>query len=137
MRKKPPNYAMRYKIFISVSFSHLSSSQNVKSQVRCFVKVNVNSTASTFTMRIQNTQIPETLKNQACLCLDYEWPFQIKTGTKMSKKVKLERDIPNLLPMSGKRIKIFYKGVQRLCPVCFDKHSKNVCKSDKVPWIRY
>ena len=54
-----------------------------------------------------------------------------------SVKVKLDRDIPYLLPMCGKRIKIYYRGVQRLCPVCFGKHPKKVCQSRKVSWIDY
>ena len=54
-----------------------------------------------------------------------------------SVKVKLEKDIPNLLPMCGKRVKIYYRGVQRLCPICFRKHPKKVCQSRKVSWMDY
>ena len=54
-----------------------------------------------------------------------------------SVKVKLDRDIPYLLPMCGKRIKIYYRGVQRLCPICFGKHPKKVCQSRKVSWMDY
>ena len=51
--------------------------------------------------------------------------------------MKLDQSIPQLLPMSGRRIKIYYRGVRRLCTNCFGKHQKRECGNEKVPWIDY
>ena len=59
-----------------------------------------------------------------------------RTG-RYSVKIKLNKDIPQLLPIMGKRIKIHYKGIQRLCPNCFGPHPKQVCRSPKVQWLDY
>ena len=59
-----------------------------------------------------------------------------RTG-RYSVKIKLNKDIPQLLPIMGKRIKIHYKGIQRLCPNCFGPHPKQVCCSPKVQWLYY
>ena len=42
----------------------------------------------------------------------------IGNGT-FSIKMRLKRDIPQLLPMWGKRIRIYHRGVQKLCSNCF------------------
>ena len=54
-----------------------------------------------------------------------------------SVKMKLDMDIPQLLPMAGRRIKIYYRGIQKLCTNCFGKHTRRVCQSIKVPWFEY
>jgi hypothetical protein len=60
----------------------------------------------------------------------------IGNGT-FSIKMRLKRDIPQLLPMWGKRIRIYHRGVQKLCSNCFGTHPRRNCKSEKVPWTRY
>ena len=60
----------------------------------------------------------------------------IGSGT-YSVKMKLTRDIPQLIPMFGKRIRIYYRGVQKLCTNCFGGHSRLHCRKDKVRWIDY
>jgi hypothetical protein len=52
-------------------------------------------------------------------------------------KMKLHSPIPQLLPMWGKRIRIYYRGVQKLCPRCFGNHPRKNCKSEKRRWIDY
>ena len=52
-------------------------------------------------------------------------------------RIRLEKDIPQLIPIHGKRIKINYPGVSRLCTKCFGKHQKNVCQSRKLSWPEY
>jgi hypothetical protein len=52
-------------------------------------------------------------------------------------KVKLIKNIPELVPILGKRVKFFYPGIQRLCTNCFGEHSKQTCQSRKVPWNQY
>ena len=54
-----------------------------------------------------------------------------------SVKMKLDREIPQLLPMDGKRVKIFYRGIEKLCTNCFRQHNRAQCKDQKVPWIAY
>ena len=60
----------------------------------------------------------------------------IGSGT-YSVKMKLKKDIPQLLPMFGKRIRIYYRGVQKLCTKCFGNHNRLHCRNDKVRWIDY
>ena len=52
-------------------------------------------------------------------------------------KMKLHSPIPQLLPMWGKRIRIYYRGVQKLCPRCFGNHPRKHCNSEKQRWIDY
>jgi hypothetical protein len=54
-----------------------------------------------------------------------------------SVKMKILKEIPQLLPMCGKRVKIYYKGIDKLCYNCFGKHQRKNCNSAKVPWIEY
>jgi hypothetical protein len=58
------------------------------------------------------------------------------TGT-YSIRMRLRKEIPQLLPMWGKRIRIYYKGVQKLCTNCFGHHIRRNCRSTRVPWIKY
>ena len=52
--------------------------------------------------------------------------------------MSLSGDIPQLLPMAGRRVKIYHKGIKKLCTKCFGKHRKSDCKaSAKVEWIDY
>jgi hypothetical protein len=52
-------------------------------------------------------------------------------------KIKLTKDLPQIAPIMGKRVKFFYRGIQKLCTKCFGNHNKQVCKSRKIPWIGY
>ena len=50
----------------------------------------------------------------------------------------LDSDIPQLLPMDGRRIKIYHKGITKLCTKCFGKHRKSECKTErKFEWLDY
>ena len=50
----------------------------------------------------------------------------------------LEHKIPQLLPMNGRRVKIYHKGIDKLCTKCFGVHRKSDCKSEvKIAWIDY
>ena len=52
--------------------------------------------------------------------------------------MKLDRPIPQLLPMWGRRVKMYHAGIQKLCTHCFGHHKKQFCQStDKVPWTQY
>ena len=52
-------------------------------------------------------------------------------------KMRLNRDIPQLLPMWGKRIRVYHRGVQKLCTHCYGPHPRRNCRSEKVPWTQY
>ena len=59
-----------------------------------------------------------------------------RTGN-YSVKIRIKKAIPQLLPILGRRIKINYPGIQRLCTNCFNKHPKQTCQSRKVTWPSY
>ena len=52
-------------------------------------------------------------------------------------KMKLHSNIPQIIPMWGKRIRVYYRGVQKLCTNCYGNHPRRNCKSPKVRWIDY
>jgi hypothetical protein len=52
-------------------------------------------------------------------------------------KIMLNQDIPQLLPILGKRIKVQYPGIQRMCTNCFGNHQKSRCQSRKLTWDDY
>ena len=52
-------------------------------------------------------------------------------------KMRLDRQIPQFLPMYGKKIKIEHRSIQVLCTNCYGKHTRKVCKSEKVQWMDY
>ena len=54
-----------------------------------------------------------------------------------SVKVKLNYNIPQLLPMDGRRVKIYYRGIQKLCTKCFGGHLSRNCSEEKIPWLSY
>ena len=59
-----------------------------------------------------------------------------RTGT-YSVNIKLYRKIPQLLPIMGKRVRIYYPGIQKLCPNCFGPHPKRTCHSKRIQWKHY
>ena len=59
-----------------------------------------------------------------------------RTGN-YSVMMKLERPIPQLLPMCGRRVKIYHAGIQKLCTNCFGPHKKSQCTNEKVAWTTY
>ena len=54
-----------------------------------------------------------------------------------SVKMKLHSNIPQFLPIDGRRIKIYYRNINKLCTNCFGAHNKRNCKEEKVKWIDY
>ena len=52
-------------------------------------------------------------------------------------QVRLEKELPQLAPIMGKRIRFYYKGIQKLCTNCFGPHPKKHCHSGKVDWMDY
>ena len=60
----------------------------------------------------------------------------VGNGT-FSIKMRLNRDIPQLLPMWGKCVRVYHRGVQKLCSNSFGTHARRNCRSEKVAWTRY
>lgn len=54
-----------------------------------------------------------------------------------SVKMKLHKDIPQFLPMHGKKIRIYYRNMTKLCTNCFGKHTRKQFRNQKIPWITY
>ena len=71
-------------------------------------------------------------------CFDHDSEDDVTNRTGIySINMKLDMDVPQLLPMSGRQIKIYHRGIQKLCTNCFGKHTRRMCQSRKVPWIEY
>jgi hypothetical protein len=54
-----------------------------------------------------------------------------------SVKMRLNCNIPQLLPMDSRRIKIYYRNIIKLCTSCLGQHSCRDCKKKKAKWIDY
>jgi hypothetical protein len=53
-------------------------------------------------------------------------------------ELKLQRHIPEYLPMYGRRIRIFYIGMQKQCNNCLELgHIKPECESEKRDWFSF
>jgi hypothetical protein len=60
----------------------------------------------------------------------------IGTGT-YSVKMQLNADLPQFVPICGKRIRLYYRGIPKMCTNCFGPHIRKVCSSSRVQWIEY
>jgi hypothetical protein len=49
-----------------------------------------------------------------------------------SVKMRLNQNIPQLLLIDGRRIKIYYRNINKLCTSCFGQHNRRDCKEKKV-----
>ena len=54
-----------------------------------------------------------------------------------SVRMKIEKDMPQFLPMQGKRVRLYYRGIVKRCTNCFQQHQRKHCKNEKVPWSDY
>jgi hypothetical protein len=53
-------------------------------------------------------------------------------------KMDLQTKPPQFLPISGKKIKIYYKGIEKRCVKCLETgHLKKDCTSPKKNWMEY
>ena len=52
--------------------------------------------------------------------------------------MKLTEPIPQFIPMHGKKVEIYYRGMQQLCVKCYSPgHKKMDCPNEKVEWMDY
>ena len=54
----------------------------------------------------------------------------------MQKNTKT-REIPELIPLDGLRLKIIHRQVKKLCTRCFEAHLRKDCEEDKKTWFDY
>ena len=54
-----------------------------------------------------------------------------------SVRVKLARELPQFMPMYGKRVRLYHRGITKRCTNCFQPHKRNQCKNEKVIWPEY
>jgi hypothetical protein len=54
-----------------------------------------------------------------------------------SVRMKIARDMPQFMPMHGKRVRLYYRGIVKRCTNCFQQHQRKFCKNEKVPWSEY
>ena len=51
-------------------------------------------------------------------------------------KMKIEREIPELIPMFDQKIKIHYSGIKKVCKCCLTYH-KDTCQTERTDWAVY
>ena len=53
-------------------------------------------------------------------------------------KMKLDRSIPQFLPIMGRKIEIYYRGVEFICTRCYNHgHKRNDCQTERTDWMEY
>jgi hypothetical protein len=53
-------------------------------------------------------------------------------------KMALAKPIPQFLPMDGKRVKIYYKGISKVCVNCLRPgHKRFQCENQRLDWLSY
>ena len=62
--------------------------------------------------------------------------FSVGTGI-YSVKMRITRDLPQFVPICGKRIRLYYRDIPKICTQCFGRHPRKGCVMDKVPWVKY
>ena len=62
--------------------------------------------------------------------------FSVGTGI-YSVKMKISRDLPQFVPICGKRIRLYYRDIPKVCTQCFGRHPRKGCTAQKVPWVKY
>ena len=54
-----------------------------------------------------------------------------------SVRMKVKREMPQFMPMYGKRIRLYYRGIVKRCSNCFHAHMRSQCRNTKVTWPEY
>jgi hypothetical protein len=63
--------------------------------------------------------------------------IDLNTGI-YSAKMSLIKPIPQMIPMCGKKIKIYHKGISKQCMKCFGTgHFKRDCGEERKEWLDY
>jgi hypothetical protein len=100
------------------------------------VTVCVNRTALEF----NDSQIEDWLLNFGTVAGSFNY-LKDKNGLKtdnLEVEVTLRKHIPEYLPMYGRRIRIYYLGMQKQCNNCFELgHIKSACEEEKKDWFSF
>ena len=67
---------------------------------------------------------------------EIEGGFTVGTGI-YSVKMRLSSSLPQFVPMCGKRIRLYYRDIPKICTQCFGNHPRKGCTAEKVPWVKY
>ena len=51
--------------------------------------------------------------------------------------MKLKKDVPNLVPMYGRKVCISYRGIKKQCNSCFGPHLRKFCKNERMSLVKY
>ena len=51
--------------------------------------------------------------------------------------MKLKKDMPNWVPMYGRKVSFVYRGIQKQCSSCFGPHIKKFCKNERMSLAEY
>ena len=54
-----------------------------------------------------------------------------------SVKMKLEKDLPQFMPLQSKRVRLYHRGIVKRCTNCFGPHQRRMCQNEKVSWFDY
>lgn len=61
----------------------------------------------------------------------------LSTG-KLSVRMIIDEPIPQFVPCEGKKLKIHYRGIQKLCTKCYGPgHMRKDCSENEVHWLEY
>jgi hypothetical protein len=60
----------------------------------------------------------------------------LRTGV-YSLKMKLKELPTQHIPMCGRRVRLYYKGIAKKCGKCFGDPKTNVCHQERIPWVNY
>ena len=52
-------------------------------------------------------------------------------------KMKMRRDMPNWVPMYGRKVCFSYRGIKKQCNSCFGPHLRKYCKNEKMTLEEY
>jgi hypothetical protein len=56
----------------------------------------------------------------------------------LATRMRLSKSIPQFLPMLGRKIKVYYRGITKLCINCYKPgHIRKDCQNQTVGWITY
>jgi hypothetical protein len=62
---------------------------------------------------------------------------EMPTGV-YSVQMLIRKPIPQFLPIDGKRIKIYHRGIKKMCQNCFGSgHYRSTCPRERVDWMAY
>ena len=78
----------------------------------------------------------EQFNNGEALDEDVEKMPPVGNGTYIV-TMKLRKDLPNWVPMYGRRVRFEYRGIKKQCSGCYGPHIKKFCKYDWMSMEEY